>query len=195
MRKLVVTHDEFMGWSDTLEMFYPLNIASNLRRYRLGENLPADCVSSFEAFKAHLAEKGLTLNEVEYMPLYAYIHGDISFSLGEYGCYWDSGLAGYIWIEKKEYAEQFGYKRFTKKIRKRFEKDCENLVKSLNSDYYVVELYDDNGEFVDSLGGVLMEYTDEKEVYQFAVDNFGIDDKEIIIEFADYGKTEKYTAA
>jgi len=195
MKRLEVSYDEWTNWNEILSWYEPLKIASNLRNYNLGENLPRDCDNSFEAFKELLKEEyGLSIRDVVYMPLYAYIHSDISFSLGSFNCIWDSGLAGFIWAEKKEYLKYIGKKRFTKKVKEQFEEEVENLVKELNCDFYIVTLYDEKGEVIDSLGGLGMEIYDEKKVYQFAKENFGIEDKKIIIEFEDY-ETIIYKAA
>ena len=87
---------------------------------------------------------------------------------------------------KKAYLKHIGKKRFTKKVREEFRKSAENLIKALNRDYYIVTLYDEEEDVIDSLEGLGMEFCDEKKVYEFAKENFGIDDKEIIINFADY---------
>jgi len=102
MKRLEVSYDEWVTWNDVLSWYEPLDIASNLREYDLGERLPKDCGSPFEAFRKLLRkEYGLSIRDVVYISFYAYIHSGTSFSLKRFNCSWDSGFAGFIWTEKK----------------------------------------------------------------------------------------------
>ena len=131
-----------------------------------GEPLPRDCENSFEAFKELLKKYDLSINEVAFIPIYAYIHGDIYFSTGSFCDRWDSGVAGYVWAEKKEYGQIYGYKRFTKKIKNKLEKDVENLVKTLNSNNYYVEVYENEENEPILEFDLMMEYEDEDKVLE-----------------------------
>ena len=44
------------------------------------------------------------------LPVYAYIHGGIALSCGPFGCSWDSGQCGIIYISKRCAREEFGDK-------------------------------------------------------------------------------------
>ena len=165
MKKIVIKYDEWTTWNEILGWFEPLNFASNLKKYNFGEELPRDCDSSFEAFKALLREDyGLSIKDVAFMPIYAYIHRDISFSTGCFCDPWDSGVAGYVWAEKKEYAKVFAYKRFTKKLKEKFEEDVKNLVKSLNSSNYFVEVYEDEEDEPITEFDIMLEYEDDDKI-------------------------------
>ena len=166
MKTIKVKYDEWTTWNEILGWFEPLKFASNLTKYNFGEELPRDCDNTFEAFEALLREDyGLSIKDVAFMPIYAHIHGGISFSTGCFCDSWDSGVAGYVWAEKKEYAKVFGYKRFTKKLKEKFEKDVENLVKALNSSNYFVEVYEDEDEPITEFD-IMLEYEDKDKILE-----------------------------
>lgn len=41
------------------------------------------------------------------LPVYAYVHGSVSLSLGPFGCPWDSGQSGVIYCDKAKAAKAF----------------------------------------------------------------------------------------
>ena len=62
-------------------------------------------------------------------PFYAYIHSGIALSMNPFGCRWDSGCAGFIYVNKAKFCEEFGLKRFS---RKRAYKIAEGEIANLN---------------------------------------------------------------
>jgi hypothetical protein len=189
MKKLVVSYDD-ITWNEIVYEWFGFNVASNLKKYNFGEDLP-NCEYEFDAFKCLLSNKGLSIKDILYMPIYAYIHSGISFSVSDYfpECPYgfDTGLAGFVWIEKKEYAKMFGYKRVTKKLRDKFVKDVKNLVSALNQEYVVISV-EENGEIIDSISGIEYDF-DEKELIEKAVEHGLINKNEknnLQIEFREY---------
>ncbi|WP_456470047.1 hypothetical protein [Caminibacter sp.] len=164
MKKIEVVYDRTITWNEILSWFEPLKFASNLTRYNFGEELPKYCKDSFEAFKELLKEYDLSVKDVVFMPIYAYIHGDIAFSTGCFCDMWDSGVAGYLWTEKKEYLKNIGRTRFTKKVREKFENEVEDLVKCLNSNSYYVKVYEKNEDEPIVEFDIMLEYEDEDRI-------------------------------
>lgn len=48
-------------------------------------------------------------------PFYAYIHSGIALSMNPFGDRLDSGCAGFIYVNKAKFCEEFGLKRFSRK--------------------------------------------------------------------------------
>jgi len=65
---------------------------------------------------------------VVYLPLYLYDHSGITMSCGSFGCSWDSGQVGFIYITKEKAIEEYGGKTFTKKLKERVAGYLENEV-------------------------------------------------------------------
>jgi len=43
-----------------------------------------------------------------HLPVYAYIHSGVRLSTGPFGCPWDSGMSGIIYVERAEAEKEFG---------------------------------------------------------------------------------------
>ena len=107
--------------------------------------------------QAALREKAVIL------PLYLYDHSGITMSTGSFGCPWDSGQVGIIWVSHEKIREEYG------------EVTAETIEKAercLRGEVEVYDLYlrgncfgflveDDDGEHVDSCGGFLVEWGDK----------------------------------
>ncbi len=90
-------------------------------------------------------------------PIYIYEHGGITIRTYPFGCRWDSGKIGYIYVSKKDVRLQYGVKRISKKLRKRVENilnaEIETLDQFLIGDVYRFVLVDEDGEMIDACGG------------------------------------------
>ena len=114
------------------------------RNYNLG-----DMKHGFtpESIREYLEENKKT---VFYKPLYLYDHSGITISTGAFSCPWDSGLVGYIYVERDKFLEAFGYKKMTKKAKESLEalligevKDYDNYLTG-NVYGYMVEEEEEN---------------------------------------------------
>ena len=71
------------------------------------------------------------------IPLYAYVHSGIVLSLTPFNDRWDSGCAGFMYVDKKHYCEEMGLKRFSAKgAMKRAEAEVSDLNMYLTGDVY-----------------------------------------------------------
>ncbi len=120
--------------------------------------------SEYEAF-AYLndrelkrIEKWVDANYV-YLPLYLYDHSGITMSTEPFSCRWDSGQVGYAYLSKKEAAEVFGFKRFTKKNTEKVYKllRCvvDNYDNYLRGECYQYSIKDSDDDIIESCGGFL----------------------------------------
>jgi len=134
----VWTFRAFVG--DEIGDFEYFYLFENLKKYTLGgEPLPSNKASVLDALKDKLKEKDLKINDVIYIPLYAYIHGDIKISLSPFNDQWDSGLAGYIVFPKEKIRKYFGKKRVLKKDIEELKKRLQDAVEFFNKKYSCTE--------------------------------------------------------
>lgn len=49
------------------------------------------------------------------LPLYLYSHSGITISTGPFGCRWDSGQVGWIYVTKEKVREEYGWENLSKK--------------------------------------------------------------------------------
>jgi hypothetical protein len=116
------------------------------KRYNLGDehrfNDPEELLEWIEDNK----------DDIYYLPVYMYEHGNITISTSAFSCRWDSGQLGFIYITKQD-AEKNG-------ITKPYEL-LEHEVKVydyyLRGDTYMAVIIDNEGEVVDSQSGYLGE--------------------------------------
>ncbi len=52
------------------------------------------------------------------LPLYLYDHSGITMSTGSFGCRWDSGQVGFIYITREKIQKEWGWKTLTEKRRR-----------------------------------------------------------------------------
>lgn len=50
------------------------------------------------------------------LPVYSYIHSGVTISTGSFGCPWDSGQSGVIYVSKEKVREDYGVKRISPKL-------------------------------------------------------------------------------
>lgn len=62
----------------------------------------------------------LNLNETFILPVYGLVHSGATVSLSPFNDPWDSGLAGFIYVGKKEFCEKTGFAEFTEEEARRF---------------------------------------------------------------------------
>lgn len=120
-----------------------------------------------EAVANYACERGLDINDMMWWKVYAYSHGNISFSTTPFNCRWDSGLLGFIFESKKAVRDEFGVKRISAKLRKligeRINGELSTLTQWANGEVYSVYLKEDD-DVIASLHGIYSEndeYTSE----------------------------------
>ena len=137
-------------------------------RYILGEEQISDPIEWLEE-KLNLQPKGEYTNErlaeleerffSEYiaLPLYLYDHSGITMATTPFGCRWDSGKVGYIYLSKAKAREEYGYKLITKARREKLlsylKSEVNEYDQYITGDVYSFEVQDENGEHIDSCGG------------------------------------------
>ena len=86
------------------------------------------------------------------LSLQAYIHGGVHLSLGSFGCPWDSGQVGWVFVKEEHGWGEIDGKPVT------HEQIAEWLVEEwnqcLSGDVWVVDIENGDGEILDSYGGV-----------------------------------------
>ena len=104
-------------------------------------------------------EKAITKNESPaiILPLYLYDHGGITISTSPFGCQWDSGQIGFIFVSKEKLRKEYGVKRVTKKEIEKAEKCLIGEVKTyddyLTGNVYGYKVIDSEGNEEDSCWG------------------------------------------
>lgn len=144
-------------------------IAYKHSRYSLGEEEIDDPIEWLEDILG-LNRKGEYTNQrLEHLeslfykrfialPIYIYEHSNVALKTSPFGCRWDSGKVGYIYVSKENVLKEFkGNKRVSKKLRERVEGILEGEIETLsqysNGEVYRFEIVDDEENVVDSCGG------------------------------------------
>ena len=138
------------------------------RNYILGEEQISDPIEWLEE-KLNLQSKHEYTNERleelearffdEYiaLPLYLYDHSGITMKTTPFGCRWDSGKVGYIYVTKAKVREEYNWRIITAKRRETIEGylrgEVETFDQYIRGDIYSFEVQDENGEHIDSCGG------------------------------------------
>ena len=156
---------------------YPMNprewdnlgtMAYKHRNYKLGEEQISDPIEWLEdkmdipnTFKStnerlHELEKRF-FEEYIALPLYLYDHSGITMATTPFGCRWDSGKVGYIYMTKEKAREEYGYKLITKARREKLlsylKGEVETFDQYIRGDVYMFKVEDEEGEEIDSCGG------------------------------------------
>jgi len=97
------------------------------RRYNLGDNHDYNH-SDYNGWDE--MERDIIKNENVgvILPLYLYDHSGITISTSPFGCSWDSGQIGFIFVSKKKMLEEYGGKIVTEKLKERVRGYLENEV-------------------------------------------------------------------
>ena len=116
-----------------------IHVFDALRRYTLGDKSLKEGYSSIgSALRAALKENGLNIDNIITYPVYAYIHGNMALSLTPFGDKWDSGLAGYIVLEKQFLREYLGRKKITEKSLKVVTATIREAITMFNEEYALI---------------------------------------------------------
>lgn len=104
-----------------------------------GENTPEEAQEEAEA--GHIPGWRV-------VQLNAYIHGGVALSLGEFGCRWDSGQVGWVFVkEENGWAEHITHGQIAQWL-------VDEWNQYLSGDVWAVDILDTDGEVLESYGGV-----------------------------------------
>ncbi len=137
-------------------------------RYTLGEELISEPIDWLED-KLGLQNKEEYTNErlqelearfyKEFiaLPLYLYDHSGQTISTTPFGCRWDSGKVGYIYLTKAKALKEYSGKIVTAKLRERVEGHLKGEVETfdqyMRGDIYGFQVLDEDGNEEDSCYG------------------------------------------
>lgn len=80
------------------------------------------------------------------LPLYLYDHSGITISYGPFGCRWDSGQIGFIFVSKEKARQELKYKRLNKqrlvKVEKYLQGEVETYDQFLRGDVYGYKIFE-----------------------------------------------------
>ena len=137
-------------------------------RYRLGEEKISEPIEWLEeklGLQNQYEYSNERLEELEQKfyakfvaePVYLYDHSSLALSTTPFGCNWDSGKVGYIYVERCKIREEYGWKRITKareeQIVKYLQGEIETQNQYVSGDVYYFVIEDEDGDIVDSCGG------------------------------------------
>ena len=113
--------------------------------------------SYYADFLAYLRNESLSIKDVIYLPVYAYIHSGICLSTTTFSCRWDSDQVGYIYVPKSGVRQEFSTKRVSQKLSNKIENILTSEIKTfsqyLEGEVYGFEISDSNGDLLDSCYG------------------------------------------
>jgi hypothetical protein len=104
------------------------------RRYNLGDKHNYNG-SNYGGWEEQRKDIEKNENVCVILPLYLYDHSGITIKTSPFGCSWDSGQVGWIFISKDKVKKEFNLKRISKEVKERAEKILESEV--LTYDQYL----------------------------------------------------------
>jgi hypothetical protein len=142
-------------------------------RYNLGDKNPyhKDEFSSWEEFEKEIIR---TYKPVVIKPVYLYDHSGITVSTSPFGCSWDSGQVGFIFVSREQALHEYGGKKVTKKHKEWAYRIIESEMKCydyyVRGDVYGFKVEDENGEEIDSCWGFYGSNHKESGLIEHAMD-------------------------
>lgn len=108
-----------------------------------------------------------SLNEIEtflskqgyvWVKVYMYSHSGETISTTPFGCYFDSGVFGYLYATREQILDAFGGKRLTSALRQKALEGMEEFVNEtwdayISGEVYGYEIHNEEDEIVDSCWG------------------------------------------
>jgi hypothetical protein len=90
------------------------------------------------------------------LPIYLYDHSGITISTSPFGCRWDSGQIGFIYLSKQRAREEYGFKRMSAKMKERITNYLDGEVDTYDQ-YLTGEVYGfdimEGDEVIESVSG------------------------------------------
>jgi len=116
-----------------------------------------------------------------YLPIYMYEHGDITISTTPFSCRWDSGQIGYIFAIKEDYERITGNKWDKEKVKACLEAEVAEYDRYIQGPHYVLAIddiiMDQNGNIVKDPDNYKLMwccgYTDYDDIIKFIKEKAG----------------------
>ena len=128
------------------------------RRYDLGDGECGYDSRAYSGWDEMLASIIKKEKPVVIKPLYLMDHSGISISTKDFGCPWDSGQIGFVWIPRDKALAENNWKTLTRSRKQTLEKILLAEVETYN-DYVMGNVYgfviEKNGEHMDSCWGFI----------------------------------------
>lgn len=154
---IAVYHDQDAG-NPRKEWDEPGHMVCWHSRYNLGDEHSYRHPSDYE-------EDRETLNLAIELPLYLYDHSGLTMRTGPFGCPWDSGQVGWIYLTREEVKKEYGWTRLTKDRLEKLRQSLESAVKTydtyLRGNVYGYVAEGPDGEHIDSCWGFYGDSDDE----------------------------------
>lgn len=113
------------------------------------------------------------------LPVYGYSHGEMRYATTPFSCPWDSGFAGFIFVDYDTIKEEYGCKNVTKgvifKVKEVLREEVKAYDQWVNDPTMMVTTYDKKGEMIEGMGGF---YEIEN-----AMEYWGITEADFIADF------------
>lgn len=126
------------------------------RRYTLGDQTEYKS-HNYDSLDELAKDIKATEKDVVMLPVYLLDHSGISVSTTPFGCPWDSGQIGFIFVSKEKIRQEYNVKKVTKKLLKTVQELLSSEVNTYNQyltgDVYRYEISDSNGNETDSCCG------------------------------------------
>lgn len=123
------------------------------RKYDFGEFIERDVDSTIESLMKQWLLDNKNVEVVSILPLYLFDHSGISLSTKPFGCVWDSGQVGWIYLSKDEAEESFEY--LSQDFESILNQEIESYDDYLNDRCYQYEVFSQDGSVLESSGGYL----------------------------------------
>lgn len=82
-------------------------VTTRLRNYSIGDEEINEYLEDIEKI---VIDRGAAVT----LPLYMYAHSGVAISTSPFGCRWDSGQIGFIYVDRNKILSEFGWKRLSK---------------------------------------------------------------------------------
>lgn len=125
-------------------------------RYDLGDdhNLRSDDYDGWDDMEKNITEN---FDVSVILPLYLYDHSGITISTSPFGCPWDSGRIGFIYVTKEQVRNEYGVQRITKSIKEKvvnvLKGEVETYDMYIRGEVFGYRIEDKDGNIVDSCFG------------------------------------------
>jgi hypothetical protein len=127
-------------------------VTTRLRDYSIGDEEIDEYLEDIEKI---IIDRGAAVT----LPLYMYAHSGVAISTSPFGCRWDSGQIGFIYMDRNKILSEFNWKRLSKKRVKRIIEILDSEVDIYNTyisgEVYGYTIESEDGSILDSCCGFI----------------------------------------